>query len=101
MSKLNDRLTKALDKDSTIVTPRSKLGEARGKTEDHLLWLGLTKGDLLRLERAKLAIRAYSKNEWMPGETMPSGKVVDKDQRFVGPGRRKVWILIGEDSTDA
>lgn len=75
MTKMNDRLTIACDSDPTIVTPRSRLSEVEGHTEDHMLYLGLTKGDLLRMERAGLAIRGYT-----PGT------------------RHKRWILIGDDS---
>lgn len=76
-SLFNARLTAACDANPAIVTPKSRLQEATGFTEAYLLSLGLTKGDLLRLERAGMLIRGYTQ---------------DKD------GRKKMFVLIGDDT---
>lgn len=93
---LNRRLKRALDLGAPVVA-KSRIQEATGVTEDYLLNLGLTKGDLLKLERHGMAIRAYTQNTWDTGEKLPNG--AEAKQPMVGNGRRKVWILIGDDTT--
>lgn len=42
-----------------ITIDREGLDKTEGYTEDYLVMLGLTKADLKRLERARLAVRGY------------------------------------------
>ena len=57
---LYDKVLEALKKEPGLVTPRSKVDEARGYNYTQLAELGLSKGDIKKLERAGLALRGYA-----------------------------------------
>ncbi len=87
-----ERLKMALGQDRSISI--SKLDGATGFPEQYFIDLGLTQGDLHRLERLGFASRGYTKNFWGPGETTPRGHVVKDDEYFRGNGTRLKWIII-------
>jgi hypothetical protein len=70
---LSEKVNLALGQDKAIVCSKHELG-TRGFSEEYLSQLGLGRNDLKRLERLGVAIRMYTKNVWLPGETMPNGK---------------------------
>lgn len=76
-SQLAQRLRKAIEEDPGIICARKDVHKHPGVAESHLEWLGLSRNDLKRLERFGLALRAYTKNVWLPGEVLPNGKVAD------------------------
>ena len=75
-----ERMTEALKIDPNIVgTPEDvTAGKNSGYPLEYFEELGMTLGDLLRLERAGLAFRFRTKNIYLPGETMPNGKEVPR-----------------------
>ena len=100
-SQLHVRLEKACHEDNTIVVRPEEAHLHPGFSTDYLESLGISKMDLKLLERIGFAYRGYTKNVWLPGETMPNGKSVPNDEdsikhglRFHGPGHRVRWILV-------
>ncbi len=75
MSKLNEKVKAACEKDPRIVTDLENIKDHPGRTEAQLNNLGLTSSDLKRLERAGLAFRGYQ----------PTRK-----------GQELRWVLLGE-----
>lgn len=53
-----EKLAIAISKDRDIIIPRSKIQESLGSDFCWLVHLGLTKGDLIKLERDGRAIKA-------------------------------------------
>ncbi len=78
-----ERLQMALGQDPSIVVPRSTLGTTAGVTEEYLVSIGLTPGDLKRLEACGFAIRGYK-------HAMNNG--------VRNGGYRKRWLLVGDDT---
>jgi hypothetical protein len=72
---LRQRLKAACEKDSNIVVAADKLSAHPGFTTDYMTNLGLTKQDLKKLEHVGAAKRGYTRNCWLPGETLPNGKI--------------------------
>lgn len=96
MSRLVDRVKRALEINKNIAVDISELGTARGFTQNEMAELGLSKVDLKKLERKGLAARGYTKNTWGAGETLPSGKEVPLGSHFNGKGHHPMWILVGK-----
>lgn len=84
MKKLYNRVKHAVQQDSSIVVERSKVSEYTGATTKYLQTLGLTKSDLLRLERAGLAIRGY----------LPKNIRQELDGTSKHDGYERRWLLI-------
>lgn len=61
---------------------------------------GLRKSDLTKLEAKGLAIRTYTKNVWLPGDTLPNKHKVQKGERFTGPGHKVRWLLLDTGSNN-
>jgi hypothetical protein len=72
---LIEKVRLALGQDSSIFTSEKDIDKCEPKTTEYMSQLGLEKTDLKKLERKGLALRFYTKNVWLPGEEMPSGKV--------------------------
>lgn len=89
-----ERLKIALEQDASILTDKVGLEKHEGNSEAYLLSLGLSKGDLRRLEASGIAIRGYTKNIWLPGEQTPRGITVPVGQRYVGRGHHARWVLV-------
>lgn len=111
---LLERVKVACERNPSIVVPLAELENSLGFGEEHFEWLGLSKADLKKLSRTGLAVRAYTKNIWLPGEIMPNGKVapgayaevpdrVTKEMvsaptsTMRGSGHRVRWILIAQE----
>lgn len=61
-----DRLVLAAGQDHSIIYKHTEVSTATGHPEGYLQDLGMTHGDLLRLERAGMAIRARTQNIFWP-----------------------------------
>ena len=79
---LAERIKAAGDKDSTIVVPKSKLGESAGYSEEYFEYLGLSKQDLKNMEKEGLAMRGY-----LPKANTSGGHQVR-------------WVLLVEDESN-
>lgn len=92
---MKERLENAITADPGIICLPENCDTHPGRTEDYLInMLGLTKGDLQRLARGGLAIKVYTKNRWMPGDKLPSGKAVAEGTAYHGSGHKKHWIIV-------
>ncbi len=89
-----NRLEAALKANNKLTTFRDQVANSPGFPEAYLLNMGLTKSDLLRLERSGMALRGYTKNAWAKGEELPSGKIAPVT--MVGRGHSVRWILIAD-----
>jgi hypothetical protein len=97
---LRDRLRLALSQDQNIVVSAEEALTHPGFPVDHFEELGLTKTDLKKLNRIGAALRGYTKNVWLPGETMPNGVTVPTDKpgiQYRGNGHRVRWVLIAKE----
>lgn len=74
---LKTKLEEAIAKDPKIAATVDQISEHPGVTPEYLQTLGLSEVDLKKLERKGLAIRAYTKNIYFPGDPMPNGKTYD------------------------
>ncbi len=61
-----ERLKMALGQDPTLVTPIGEVQNAQGFEESYLIDLGLTHGDIIKLERFGMALRCRTKNVYWP-----------------------------------
>jgi hypothetical protein len=61
-------------------------------------YLGLSKADLKRLERAGMALRGYSQNVFLPGQKMPNGTLVEDKPgvTYRGKGHHALWIIVAD-----
>lgn len=91
---LHTKVQKALEQDNSIIIREEDLTKSNGFSLAYFELIGLTSSTLKKLERKGLAKRGYTKNEWLPGETLPNGKVVPEGNKYVGKGRRTRWFLI-------
>lgn len=91
-------LTEAINADPAIITTRDLIMTHPGNIPENLGRLGLTKQHLRRLERMGLAIRAYTKNIWLPGESAPDGKEIKKGMTARGRGHRVRWLLFAPEA---
>ncbi len=96
MNTLWERLKMAIGQDGSIIRKESEVTPHSGFKQQYLIDLGLTKADLKKLERGGMALRQYSKNSWLPGETLPSGTEVAEGKRYAGPGHRVLWNILSE-----
>lgn len=80
-------LISAYEKDPTILTDRGKVNETLGSDPRWLLELGLSKNDLIRLERLGLAYKAHYETE-----TNRKKKRMVGQYTVSGPIRAR-WIL--------
>jgi hypothetical protein len=90
------RLREAITSDPSIIREESQVVPHSGFRQDYLESLGLKKSDLKKLERGGMALRAYSKNCWLAGETLPNGKTVEEGKWAKGPGHRVLWNILKE-----
>lgn len=60
MGKLYDRIANALKQDNTIAVRADALEKVQGFPVEYFEYLGITKGDLRKLEAKGLALRGYS-----------------------------------------
>ncbi len=78
-----DHLRRAAEKDPNIVTPREDIEKSLGSDPRTLSDLGITGGDLLRLQRLGLAVKArYATSN-------------NKRPEVTGPHRTR-WIIFKE-----
>lgn len=89
MSKLLDKVKKALEQDNTIVSEDP--AKAQGFSTEYLGYLGLSQSDLKKLERSGMALRGYTQNFYKPGDKLPNGKIAE--DLYTGRGHRLRWIL--------
>jgi hypothetical protein len=87
-------LLAAISQDSSIATTKEKFFEHPGNDAKYLDDLGLSEKHLKRLEKMGYAVRAYTKNIWMPGEPTPDNKPVKPGTTARGPGHRVKWLLL-------
>jgi hypothetical protein len=90
------RLRAAIEADPSIVRESGQVVPHSGFRQDYLMSLGLLKSDLKKLERGGMAVRQYSKNIWVPGETLPNGSTVEDGKWAKGPGHRVLWNILKE-----
>lgn len=88
---------KAIELNSNLGTPRSQAHLHPGHSEAYYELFGLSRKDLKNLERLGCAVRGYTNNYWGPGQTLPSGNVVNEEVQYRGPGHRLRWLLITEE----
>ena len=89
-----ERLKLATGQDSSIMVGLEEAQIHPGNEPEYLSQLGLEKKHLKRLEKLGIAFRAYSKNIWLAGETMPNGKVVEPGSSYRDRGSRVLWLLV-------
>jgi hypothetical protein len=83
---LAERVAKAIYLDNTAVVSRSELATAEGLSEVKFTYLGLSKQDLKRLERAGVAVRGYQKHR--------------KGIIHRGSELKRVWVLVKENDNE-
>lgn len=93
---LVQRTVEAVNIDPQIVKSRKEAETFPGFTTEYMASIGLSKSDLKKLVQKGLALRGYSKNTWLAGETLPDGKIVPEGQRYEGRGRRLAWVLLSD-----
>ncbi len=98
---LIDRLALALQRDHKITAIRGQEHLAEGVSTAYMQALGLSKIDLKRLESNGFALRGYTKNVWLEGETLPNGKLVAAGKRFHGRGHAVRWLLLTDAPADS
>lgn len=97
---MKERLEAAIQADPGIICLPENCDKHEGRTEDYLInMLHLTKGDLQRLARGDMAIKVYTKNRWLPGDKLPSGKEVPAETAYHGNGHKKHWIIVLREMT--
>lgn len=94
MKEFLEKLKAAVIQDNKIICKKSDIGNHTGCDEAYLESLGLHKKHLIRLQRLGLAIKARTKNIWLPGEILPNGKVVPEGQTYRANGSKTKWILL-------
>lgn len=84
------------EKHPEMVFSRSNLNDAAGYTTEAMGYMGIDKQALKTLERAGMAIRGYTKNVYLPGETRPDKTVIPADANYTerGNGHTVRWILV-------
>jgi hypothetical protein len=88
-------LLTAITKDPKIVTTKEQIGDHPGNDPKYLESLGLEKRHLWRLAKMGLAIKARTKNIWLPGEALPGlKKLCEVGSTYRGNGSRTKWILL-------
>jgi hypothetical protein len=87
-------MARAIEINPKVATTLEAVGTHEGTSPAHLELLGLDRPTLRRLERLGLAIRARTKNVWLPGEGTPDGRPVLPNTTARGKGSRIKWILI-------
>ena len=92
---MKERLEAAIQADPGMISLPENCDQHEGRPEAYLIdVLGLTKGDLQRLSRGGMAIKAYTKNRWNPGDKLPNGQEVKPGVSYNGAGHRKHWIIV-------
>lgn len=83
-----------------LAVTEKELLSSTGFEEAYFEHFGLTRRDLKNLEKLGLALRGYPKNIYLPGERLPTGKVVEEGTTARGRGFRVRWTLIRKEPAD-
>jgi len=87
-----NKLLEIAEKHPEILVKKEDLSKAEGFSLPYYKSIGLGKNDLRRLERLGVAIRGYSQNIWVSGDTLPNGKVVPGEMAIVEVEKTKQYL---------